>query len=42
MTDDLAKILDDKSKANADLIAKQINEKLDQAKIGSKIKIHIS
>jgi hypothetical protein len=38
MTDDLAKILDDKSKVNADLIAKQINEKLDQAKMGSKLK----
>ena len=42
MTDDLAKILDDKSKANADLIAKQINEKLDQAKIGSKLKFTLA
>ena len=38
VTADAAKILEDPGKINADLIAKQINEKLDQAKIGSKLK----
>tara|TARA_B100000029_G_C17591718_1_gene962730 strand:- start:43 stop:2769 length:2727 start_codon:yes stop_codon:yes gene_type:complete len=42
MTDDLTKILDDKSKIDADLVAKQINEKLDTAKMKSKLKFTLA
>jgi hypothetical protein len=38
VTEDAAKVLDDPNVINADKVALQINEKLDQAKMGSKLK----
>jgi len=42
VTGDVGKLLDEPAQINADQIAKQINEKLDQANIGSKLKFTLA